>query len=1210
LAAESNTRHSRYLSLLDATTITSNITVGAGVFLIIGLVFATTGRQTPQAYFLSTAFFLPIIFTLAERVLAYSHQHGIIQSLTPKGGILVRYAVGWVMLGGLLLLTALAGWISGVHVSLLISERLALTTPISPELLAIFFIALIALNRYFGLQADWKRRRIILICGIVLLAFILISAWEDPPSSITGYSYLPEGNSLDGLPFLALPFWGIVFLAGRHHQVRRQRVSLLSAMLFGLFAMAIIGGGISLFLIQYPQVVVNVATPLISLAKAVGPLSEFLLLLAVILIAFTATDQVVTNTVRLTGDMIDLGFLPGQLRRNSTSREISLPVMALFILISAGSAFFLRPIMLITGTSMALFVTIAVAHLPGLFQTQSPLPNNRPLRLPFHPLLPISTVIICISLAISLSPTDTLPFFVWLGAGVLLYGAYSRRTAIAIRRQQEVVTGTISPLQEKTKPRLMVAIADPQKAHNLVQAGVHIAQARDYELHILQVVLIPETHTAGTHITGQNHAWELLNNLVEDQRSPDLDITPMVRLAPSVLEGIESTLWEEQIDSLLLGWPTKDDAPALLAQNGIVELLVLQAACEILIIRGDLPERVDRVLVPLTSHAHASAALALGRDLIRPETGRITAFKPLRGDLTATNEAAANAEIESALKKLPETTGIERQIVPVDDLQVEIVSQSANYDLTLMGVSGEGFLAQTYFGGLPVSVAQAQPNRPVILVKRKETQSSYLARQGWDRLNATLPTLSPNRQREVRSGMVRDARAGIDFYVLIILSASIAFLGLLQNSAAVIIGAMLVAPLMSPILAMAFGIVRGNVPATRQAANSTVNGVVLAITLPTLITFFLSAISFGSLEATTEILGRTQPGILDLMVALLSGAAAAYAISRAEVAAALPGVAIAAALVPPLAVVGYGLGTVQFDYALGALLLFLTNLAAIVLSGALMFLLLGFRPPILEERNESTRKGLQLALLGLGIISIPLVLATISARNNYQRELTVREIIQSTWRENEVELAELNISADRRETVVSLSLLDYANKATPYEISALQERLSVALEENVSVEARVVSARLDNIDQFTILPSPTPTGTITPTITATVEATATIQVTIPAAIETATQIPLPSPTLIITVTPTLLPTSTTTPTVNIPTPTDAPPAPSTTATPPLTPTPGITVTATLMPPTPGFTATATLPPTSTVIIPPPGSSITATVPPPTATEPSIPATTP
>ncbi len=147
--------------------------------------------------------------------------------------------------------------------------------------------------------------------------------------------------------------------------------------------------------------------------------------------------------------------------------------------------------------------------------------------------------------------------------------------------------------------------------------------------------------------------------------------------------------------------------------------------------------------------------------------------------------------------------------------------------------------------------------------------------------------------------MAEDARADVDFYTLISVSSAIALFGLLLDSSAVIIGAMLVAPLMSPILSLAQGIVAGE-PSPYSAGG--------CVDIQGNRRFDRGqhrrdpAVARGSADG--EILARVRPNLLDLGVALAAGAAAAYAVSRKSVAAALPGVAISVALVPPLCVVG------------------------------------------------------------------------------------------------------------------------------------------------------------------------------------------------------------------------------------------------------------------------------------------------------------------
>ena len=219
----------------------------------------------------------------------------------------------------------------------------------------------------------------------------------------------------------------------------------------------------------------------------------------------------------------------------------------------------------------------------------------------------------------------------------------------------------------------------------------------------------------------------------------------------------------------------------------------------------------------------------------------------------------------------------------------------------------------------------------------------------------------------------------IDFFVLIVLSSTIATLGLLQNSAAVIIGAMLVAPLMSPILAIAMGMVLGEFRVLRTAFEATLKGVLLAIFVAMIMTFI------SPIEADTlEIVVRTTPNVLDLVIALASGAAAGYAISRQELSAALPGVAIAAALVPPLGVVGYGIATSQLQIASGALLLFTTNLIAIVFAASLIFLALGFHPT--HAGVGGLVRGLQITSLFLVIILLVLGTTTFVTTRNLSRQ--------------------------------------------------------------------------------------------------------------------------------------------------------------------------------------------------------------------------------
>ena len=183
--------------------------------------------------------------------------------------------------------------------------------------------------------------------------------------------------------------------------------------------------------------------------------------------------------------------------------------------------------------------------------------------------------------------------------------------------------------------------------------------------------------------------------------------------------------------------------------------------------------------------------------------------------------------------------------------------------------------------------------------------------------------------------------AGLAYWIVLVLAGAIAALGLALNSAAVVIGAMLIAPLLSPVVGLGLSLAIGD---GRLAIETAV--IVLVSTLAVIMTGALLALALPVpfQTITAEIAARTRPTTLDLVIAVCSGlAGAAVTVARrSRLSGAVPGVAVSVALVPPLAVTGYGIGT-GWNWAIirGSLLLYGANLAGIVMSAMVVFLLAG-----------------------------------------------------------------------------------------------------------------------------------------------------------------------------------------------------------------------------------------------------------------------------
>jgi uncharacterized hydrophobic protein (TIGR00271 family) len=636
---------------------------------------------------------------------------------------------------------------------------------------------------------------------------------------------------------------------------------------------------------------------------------------------------------------------------------------------------------------------------------------------------------------------------------------------------------------------ILLAVSNPSTAAGLAMFAARIASRWGSQVVVLHVV-----HPGGEALARRPSPAEVRDRLpavgaaLSMLNQAGVASTWLVRESEEAGRSIREIAVKLHARLVVLGWRGQPDADGTRLDTTL-QIVLQNPLWDVAVVGGKPPTDLDRILVPVGPGEHSSLALRLARDLAhvrqsgRTERGaRVTALQVIPHETGTTDGPRVDKQMRRHGRDV-DGDSLRWKVVFGDDPGLAILKEvREGYDTVVIGTAREALIDRLLFGDIPHQVA-AGSNATVVVVRRHPGFLLWLTRRTWHGLVDLLPRLTPEEHALVHEKILSGSRSRVDFYTMIGLAAILASLGLLLNSPAVIIGAMLVAPLMSAIVGIGLGLIEGDTALISTAVGSTVRATLLAIALGALLCLLVPSAS-----ATPEILSRARPSLLDLAVALASGAAGAYALCRKNVSEALAGVAIAAALVPPLAAVGVGLALGRWDIAGGALLLFVTNLLAIAAAGGLVFLLLGFAPPATEKARRST---LGRGLLGTAmlLLAITVVLALLTAESLRAARLdqaiqasvasevaTVpgTELVQATSTVGSDGTLQLNV------TVRSTRQFSYT------EVLAMQKEIAAKLQRPVALLLTVIPAvRMNPLVPPTPTPTATPTATLAPTSTAT-----------------------------------------------------------------------------------------------------------------------------
>ncbi len=454
--------------------------------------------------------------------------------------------------------------------------------------------------------------------------------------------------------------------------------------------------------------------------------------------------------------------------------------------------------------------------------------------------------------------------------------------------------------------------------------------------------------------------YEFLNPLInkskEESRYKAYLVSP-----DSVIEKISALEDKEKIELLVVNKSSSR------SQNKLLSNLVSRIHCQTLVLRINVQreEKLKKILVAVGSGPNSINGLMLSNQIADYNMGQTTALF-VQKEIGEISSDLGSRKLKKILKKsnLKDDDNTKERIEVGISVSETIVNVSEeNFDLVIIGAAQRSKLRNIVYGDIAEGILSSENSAivGVILSPQSITKKVHKKIEGF--LDLRVPQLNREDRVSLFEVIENGSTWNFDFVTLISLSTAIAAIGLIQNSTAVVIGAMLVAPLMTPLLGAGLSISQANYPLVKSSFHAIFFGFLTAIAIGFCITFIC-----GADILTEEVLNRGAPNILDLYIALLSGVAAAYCTARPGLSGALPGVAIAAALVPPIASSGIALAIGNFAISRGAFLLFFTNIIAIIFGASFCFYAIGARNQLETEKNWGIKVFLILALIGLLLI--------------------------------------------------------------------------------------------------------------------------------------------------------------------------------------------------------------------------------------------------
>ena len=1032
-SGHSSVEFSRTQGILSATALGGNVVLGIGVFVAGGQLVRQTGGDAPLVFCVAALLFLPFIFSCVQRSSGAASSASFYAAARASGSSLRLFFTTWLMLAGYVTLGALLAYGAALRANTGLERVLGLEVGI--ELVLFLIVAIAFVKELFTKVEGWRSRTIIFwTCALFLMVLAVLASLARFRTGASIPKIQPLQHWLIGVSMLASTLWSIDIVLNYRGQFRNPNRTITLSLIIIFVGGSLLSALTSVEVLRNPSLLMQNWLEVLTWNES---RLELLVLIAGFLICVSGLLRAMTRITRLLGSMILDGALP---KSNDTGKSLQY-YSGILVVLLASSAIFLSITYLLLISGFAALVAMVLYLQPLLKKDLSRIVQ---ISLPFHPLIPMLSIAMSIFLMWILPLQNLFILGIWLIAGAILYFSYARKKMLPAMQQEHVFTA------QGAKPstevyRVLACLSNDEINESLVLIGSSIAASKNGELLVLRILETSEFVPMELQQRRGKTEWDRIQDQLQKHQLSGRVTVPVVRMAPDSISGIKATIREFAPDFILVEWP--EEPVERVRKNRLQSLLQLTAR-PLGILKGQISEKPKKLTVACGSSAHTIQAIQLGEAIASANESTIEALRIFK---RAESDQIAKETIQSAIDqseiKIPPKIVVHAE----NDLEEGILKQAETSDLLLLGASDDPISGRPLPDGQSMEIAR-QRKQATLIVKSKEESGRFLVRQMLAQLTNRVTALTPKERSELLSQLRVGLQARTDFYLMVALAASIAITGLIMNDGSIVLGAMLVSPLMSPIVGIACGIALGNLDLMRRSSASTFKGMFLVLGVGVLMTFILPT---G--EPTDQILSRTHPGIYDLLAALAAGAAGAYSLGRRPVAGALPGVAMSLSLEPPLATAGYGLSTSQFWITGGALLLFLTNLAAIVLSGVGVYILLGLRPPK-KSGVSIVGKAVASVILVTLILIVPLGLGTYSAVQKGHLKFQIESQFRDAALHERFELLKLKISEHENGFLIHPTVLA-SEEVTSEKIEKFRKAIEQKVGSPIQIDAIILQTK-------------------------------------------------------------------------------------------------------------------------------------------------------